>query len=313
MRRKRPNPKLNVAAAQHDRKPAPVRAVSPLCRPAPLAPAPAPTSPHFFAPSTPRQPGTATGRMAGDKKAAPAHPPYSTMIAQAIKDLKERSGSSAPAICKQLGEEPEGGGGGPGLATSRCQRTLPRAAWPWGRYARGFAGLRQARSCWRCRRGRRRPRDRHVAEPQPPHLPPTHPALPAAEKTYGNKLKDGIMTWHKQARGVERGRAAAAPLRATSRRRRLLFLLSRPSLNVCGMPPTAGWHPAEADGGQGRPGEGEEQLQAGEKGRKAGAQLARAAVRRRRRRSPPCSWRWPACAACPPAFCACRPFCMLGA
>ncbi|KAL4431382.1 hypothetical protein ABPG75_006638 [Micractinium tetrahymenae] len=36
-------------------------------------------------------------------KAPPAHPPYLTMIVAAIKALKERTGSSAPAIAKYIG------------------------------------------------------------------------------------------------------------------------------------------------------------------------------------------------------------------
>ena len=40
--------------------------------------------------------------MAGDK-APPAHPPYVTMVAAAIKALKERTGSSSKAIGKYIG------------------------------------------------------------------------------------------------------------------------------------------------------------------------------------------------------------------
>ena len=40
--------------------------------------------------------------MAGEK-APPAHPPYVTMIAAAIKALKERTGSSSKAIAKYIG------------------------------------------------------------------------------------------------------------------------------------------------------------------------------------------------------------------
>lgn len=36
-------------------------------------------------------------------KAPPAHPPYLTMIVAAVKALKERTGSSAPAIAKYIG------------------------------------------------------------------------------------------------------------------------------------------------------------------------------------------------------------------
>lgn len=35
-------------------------------------------------------------------KVAPVHPPYAAMIAAAIKALKERTGSSKPAIAKYL-------------------------------------------------------------------------------------------------------------------------------------------------------------------------------------------------------------------
>lgn len=38
------------------------------------------------------------------KKTAPSHPPYAQMIAEAISELKERSGSSVPAITKKIGE-----------------------------------------------------------------------------------------------------------------------------------------------------------------------------------------------------------------
>mmetsp|Transcript_28000 Transcript_28000/g.50066 ORF Transcript_28000/g.50066 Transcript_28000/m.50066 type:complete len:154 (-) Transcript_28000:188-649(-) len=38
-------------------------------------------------------------------KAAPAHPPYATMIAETIKSLGERSGSSLYAITKAMGEK----------------------------------------------------------------------------------------------------------------------------------------------------------------------------------------------------------------
>jgi histone H1/5 len=39
------------------------------------------------------------------KKAAPSHPPYAQMIAEAISELKERSGSSVPAITKKIGAQ----------------------------------------------------------------------------------------------------------------------------------------------------------------------------------------------------------------
>merc|ERR1712045_100953 len=40
--------------------------------------------------------------VAKKPKAAPAHPPTSTMIAESIKALKERNGSSVPAIKKYI-------------------------------------------------------------------------------------------------------------------------------------------------------------------------------------------------------------------
>lgn len=39
------------------------------------------------------------------KKTAPDHPPYAILIAEAIRELKERTGSSAPAITKKIGEK----------------------------------------------------------------------------------------------------------------------------------------------------------------------------------------------------------------
>lgn len=35
--------------------------------------------------------------------AAPAHPSFKVMVGEAVKELKDRSGSSVPAICKSIG------------------------------------------------------------------------------------------------------------------------------------------------------------------------------------------------------------------
>lgn len=58
------------------------------------------TPPCRCCPTLPRHPTTMSTKAA---KPAPAHPAYVTMIAAAIKALKDRTGSSAPAIAKYLG------------------------------------------------------------------------------------------------------------------------------------------------------------------------------------------------------------------
>ena len=67
--------------------------------------------PRRCCPTLPRHPTTMSTKAA---KPAPAHPAYVTMIAAAIKALKDRTGSSAPAIAKYLG------------ATTSCPRALRR-------------------------------------------------------------------------------------------------------------------------------------------------------------------------------------------
>lgn len=91
------------------------------------------------------------------------------------------------------------------------------------------------------------------------------------------------MTWHKQA---SRAKSRHAPRRLVAR------LCAGAILCPSGVAPAlvalvrcpAGWHPAEADGGQGGPGTREEQLQAGEAGWRSGGAPAGASS------SPPLSF-----------------------
>ncbi len=215
-RGKRPCPKNEMlAAAQQVPKGAPVAAVWPLRQAAPQLQPQHPFVPplkprrHPDSPAQQRQ----YGRRQEGRTGAPAlqhHDCSSHQGAQGAQ-RQQRSCHLQAAGCGTVG-----GGEGPGLATSRRQPTLPRVVWHRNPSPHGFAGFRQTRSGWQCRRGRlwaERSSCRPAPAPPPPS-PHTRLSLPA-EKTYGNKLKDGIVSWHKQASTAQSDRAPAGLVRST--------------------------------------------------------------------------------------------------
>ena len=72
--------------------------------PAPAAPAPA-SAGKKKAPASDMKPKAAPRKAAGGPKKVAKHPAFGAMIAEAISTLKERSGSSVPAIRKAVGSK----------------------------------------------------------------------------------------------------------------------------------------------------------------------------------------------------------------
>lgn len=264
-------------------------------------------------------------------KTAPAHAPYKQLIAEAIAELKERSGSSLPAICKVIGERkpaPDSHGlevvcptsRGAGLANHA--REVPAATLNPGSKPPG-PPRRRPLSFLLPRRLRRDVPRRASAARQVSGAPGLRPALlllsastlhlplaTGAEQKHGATLKDGVTTWKKQvgrqpplhrsthhhARShaplspcspcpaplghFQRSREAVGRVQGLHRgpcsppRRDCAIALPRQHADDRVVPalPCAGVWPDQAAGGQGRAGEGQEQLQAGKSRSKRAAQ-----------------------------------------